>query len=78
MEASSKVGRFYRGWWQQVPSELRRYITIGGKKTCEYDYSQLNPHMVYYLRGKELGDEDAYDRVFDGEHRPSSKKPSMP
>ena len=62
-------GRFYRGWWQQVPSELRRYITIGGKKTCEYDYSQLNPHMVYFLRDKELGDEDAYDRVFDGEHR---------
>ena len=25
--------------------------------------------MVYFLRGKELGDEDAYGRVFDGEHR---------
>ena len=25
--------------------------------------------MVYHLRGKELGDEDVYDRVFDGEHR---------
>ena len=67
-------GRFYRGWWQQVPSELRPYITLDGKKTCEYDYSQLNPHMVYYLRGKELGDEDAYDRVFDGEHRPLVKE----
>ena len=67
-------GRFYRGWWQQVPSEWRRYITIGGKKTCEYDYSQLNPHMVYFLRDEELGDEDAYDRVFDGEHRPLVKE----
>ncbi len=67
-------GRFYRGWWQQVPSELRRYITISGKKTCEYDYSQLNPHMVYFLRDKELGDEDAYGRVFDGEHRPLVKE----
>ena len=67
-------GRFYRGWWQQVPSELRRYITIGGKKTCEYDYSQLNPHMVYFLCSKELGDEDAYSRVFDGEHRPLVKE----
>ena len=67
-------GRFYRGWWQQVPSELRRYITIDGKKTCEYDYSQLNPHMVYFLRDKELGDEDAYGRVFDGEHRPLVKE----
>ena len=42
---------------------------MDGKKTCEYDYSQLHPHMVYHLRGKELGDEDVYDRVFDGEHR---------
>ena len=67
-------GRFYRAWWQQVPSELRPYITLDGKKTCEYDYSQLNPHMVYYLRGKELGNEDAYDRVFDGEHRPLVKE----
>jgi hypothetical protein len=62
-------GRFYRGWWQNVPSEYRRYITIDGKRTNEYDYSQLNPHMVYFLREKELGSEDAYSRVFDGEHR---------
>jgi hypothetical protein len=61
-------GRFYRGWWENVPSEYRKYITINGKRTNEYDYSQLNPHMVYFLRGKELGSEDAYGRVFDGEH----------
>jgi hypothetical protein len=62
-------GRFYRGWWENVPSEYRKYITIDGKRTNEYDYSQLNPHMVYILREKELGSEDAYGRVFDGEHR---------
>ena len=62
-------GRFYRGWWENVPSEYRKYITIDGKRTNEYDYSQLNPHMVYILRDKELGSEDAYGRVFDGEHR---------
>ena len=62
-------GRFYRAWWHNVPSEYRKYITIDGKRTCEYDYSQLNPHMVYFLRGAKMGDEDAYDRVFDGEHR---------
>ena len=63
-----KGGRFYRGWWENVPSEYRKYITIDGKRTNEYDYSQLNPHMVYILRSKELGSEDAYGRVFDGEH----------
>ena len=62
-------GRFYRGWWENVPGEYRKYITIDGKRTNEYDYSQLNPHMVYMLRDKELGSEDAYGRVFDGEHR---------
>ena len=62
-------GRFYRAWWHNVPSELRKYITIDGKHTCEYDYSQLNPHMIYFNAGKDMGSEDAYDRVFDGEHR---------
>ena len=64
-----KGGRFYRGWWDNVPSEYRKYITIDGKRTCEYDYSQLNPHMVYFRKGAKMGDEDAYGRVFDGEHR---------
>ena len=40
-------GRFYRGWWQNVPSEYREFITIDMKRTCEYDFSQLNPHMIY-------------------------------
>ena len=35
----------------------------------EYDFSQLNPHMLYYAYNFKLGSEDAYDRVLDGEHR---------
>ena len=62
-------GRFYRAWWHNLPKECRKYITIDGKRTCEHDYSQLNPHMVYFLRDKKMGDEDAYGRVFDGEYR---------
>ena len=62
-------GRFYRAWWHNVPSEYRKYITIDSKRTCEYDYSQLNPHMVYFRKRAKMGDEDAYGRVFDGEHR---------
>ena len=62
-------GRFYRGWWQNVPSEYRKHITIDMKRTAEYDFSQLNPHMLYYAYNKELGSEDAYSRVLDGEHR---------
>jgi hypothetical protein len=62
-------GRFYRGWWQNVPREYRQYITINEKRTGEGDFSQLNPHMLYLRNNKELGSEDAYGRVFEGEHR---------
>lgn len=62
-------GRFYRAWWQNVPSEYRKYITIDEKRTAEFDFSQLNPHLLYHSNYTELGSEDAYDRVLDGEHR---------
>ena len=62
-------GRFYRGWWQNVPSEYRKFITIDEKRTAEVDFSQLNPHLLYISNYKEMGEEDAYDRVLDGEHR---------
>jgi len=62
-------GRFYRGWWQNVPSEYRPFITIDSKLTTEYDFSQLNPNMIYNRYNHELGSVDAYDRVLDGEHR---------
>ena len=67
-------GRFYRAWWHNVPSEYRKYITIDGKRTCEYDYSQLSPHMLYFAYNYEMGNEDAYDRVLDGEHRDIVKR----
>ncbi|MDA9171436.1 hypothetical protein N9O69_05090 [Alphaproteobacteria bacterium] len=62
-------GRFYRGWWQNVPSEYRPFITIESKHTQELDYSQLNPNMIYSLYNHELGSEDAYSRVLGEEHR---------
>ena len=62
-------GRFYRGWWQNVPSEYRKYITIDEKRPAEFDFSQLNPHLLYHSNYKVLGSDDAYDRVLEGEHR---------
>jgi hypothetical protein len=52
-------GRFYRGWWQNVPSEYRQYITIDEGVTTEYDFSQLSPHMLYNAYNKDMGNEDA-------------------
>jgi hypothetical protein len=62
-------GRFYRGWWQNIPSEYRKFITIDEGVTTEYDFSQLSPHMLYFAYNHKLGEVDAYDRVLDGEHR---------
>ena len=62
-------GRFYRGWWQNIPSEYRKFITLNQKRTAEVDFSQLNPHLLYQMCGRELGSEDAYSRVLHGEHR---------
>lgn len=53
-------GRFYGGWWEQIPSGYRRYITINQKHTVELDYSNLHPHMLYALEGKAL-EGDAYE-----------------
>lgn len=44
-------GRFYGGWWQSIPSEYRKYITIDGKRTVEIDYSGMHVQMLYAEAG---------------------------
>jgi hypothetical protein len=46
-------GRYYRGWWQEVPSELRRYITIDGENCSELDYSGQSLGLLYAFKGHE-------------------------
>ena len=50
-------GRFYGGWWQEIPSKFRDRITIDGKRTVQLDYSGLHPHILYYEKGLELNDD---------------------
>jgi hypothetical protein len=41
-------GRLYRGFWQNLPSEVRHSgITIDGERVVEMDYAQLNPMLAY-------------------------------
>jgi hypothetical protein len=44
-------GRFYGGWWETLPSEYRKRITINGMKTAEVDYSTMHPRILYAARG---------------------------
>ena len=67
-------GRFFGGWWQHVPQIYRPFITIDGKQTCEFDYSQLNPHIAYQYAGKDMGVEDAYSRIAGEAHRDIAKE----
>lgn len=40
-------GRFYRGWWQNVPEDFRSCITIDGQPTVEWDYATFHPTILY-------------------------------
>lgn len=53
-------GRFYGGWWEGIPSEYRKKITINGKHTAEIDYSGYHPRMLYAIEGIDLGKRDPY------------------
>lgn len=58
-------GRFYGGWWQNMPKELRPYILIDGKRTIEIDYSGIHPAMLLAEAGCEIPD-DPYGRCLEG------------
>jgi hypothetical protein len=53
-------GRFYGGWWQNIPKDYRRYISINGCQTVEVDFSTLHPTLLF-LENKLDPPEDFYD-----------------
>jgi len=62
-----KGGRFYGGWWQGIPSEYRKYITINHKPTEELDYSGHHIRILYANDNLDPP-EDPYDvKGFDRE-----------
>ena len=62
----NKGGRFYRGWWQGIPSKYRPHIRINGKKTVEVDYSAMHLRMLYARAGIDYPpDKDPYDLGLD-------------
>ncbi|MDQ0423306.1 hypothetical protein J2045_004358 [Peteryoungia aggregata LMG 23059] len=53
-------GRFYGGWWQNIPKTYRRSITIDDKPTVEVDYKTFHPVLLYAQMGAKL-EGSAYD-----------------
>ncbi len=51
-------GRFYHGWWQEIPKDYRQYVHVNGKMTVEVDYSWMHPLMLYgEYTGKQPNDD---------------------
>ena len=46
-------GRFYGGWWQNIPREYRIHLTVNGKPMIEVDYSNQHPTILYAKEGVE-------------------------
>ena len=47
-------GRFYGGFWQQIPSEFRTRLTIYNSRTFEQDYSSIHFAILYNEIGQPL------------------------
>ena len=53
-------GRFYGGWWQQIPGDYRTFMTINGKRTVQLDYSGMHFSIMYAQLGMDTPMEDPY------------------
>ncbi|MEC7370824.1 MAG: hypothetical protein VX709_16145 [Pseudomonadota bacterium] len=69
-------GRFYGAWWQHVPTQWRRHITIDDRSTIELDYSAFHIRMLYGLKHPGFkGLDDPYDiGGIDAFFRPVTKQ----
>lgn len=47
-------GRFYGGFWQQLPKEDRLKLKLDGESVVELDFVALHPAIAYSLQGFEL------------------------
>ena len=57
-------GRFYGSEVQNLPKELRAYVTLNGETVSEPDFSAMHLRMLYHRRGLELPP-DLHDSPYD-------------
>lgn len=66
-------GRFYGGWWQEIPSHFRHYIVIDNIPTIECDFSGLHPSILYAESGHPIP-QDPYSPIAGEDHRDTIKR----
>ena len=66
-------GRFYGGWWQEIPKRFRGHIVVDNVDTIECDFSGLHPSILYAEKGEEIPT-DAYSPIAGADHRDTIKR----
>lgn len=66
-------GRFYGGWWQEIPDHYRKFILIDAKRTVECDFSGLHSAILYAREGVQLPD-DPYSDIAGEQNREIVKR----
>ena len=63
-------GRFYGGWWQNIPREYRHHLAVNGKQMIELDYSNQHPSILYSQEGV-VRPADCYSGIIKPMHLPN-------
>jgi hypothetical protein len=74
-QSMQRGGRWYGGFWQNLPRALRDCILINGAPTVEVDHASLHPRMLYAATGSDprLNDDTFDPYAFDRVPRPLAK-----
>ena len=71
-------GRFYGGWWQNIPKAYRQDIFIDDQSTIEVDFKSLHILLLYGLEGLDMDEalqgEDAYTIYIPFENEPEQAR----
>lgn len=70
-------GRFYGGWWQGIPSDLRKKIIIDKDYTVEIDYSGLHIYLLYALKGINFADLEKEPYIYPKDNDPDELRPIL-
>lgn len=70
-----KGGRFYGGWWQLIPSDLRKRIMINGRHVVEIDYAGMHIHILYAMKGLKLRDFNRLPYIVAKDNDPEQLRP---
>lgn len=53
-------GRFYGGWWEEIPKQYRKSIVIDSRETCEVDFCGYHISMLYAMERLPIPVDDVY------------------